>query len=168
MVGDYSNPTEKTQRKLNTVAAGLVEGKTGKDALISAGYSPSNRKAIVAVKKTLAECLDNMGLTDDELARRIEEATKCSMPLSFRGELTGGEVPDWKARIRALELCATVKGHQPGKEFSNSYDRPLNIQVHFGGYEGGTPLAREGAGFTVNLPPKDPEQLPPGPDKFTD
>ncbi len=51
MTGDYTNPKPKTQRKLNKVAAGLMEGKKGTEALVDAGYSPSSRMVMPAVKK---------------------------------------------------------------------------------------------------------------------
>ncbi len=163
MTGDYTNPTEKTQRKLNKVAAGLMEGKKATEALVDAGYSPSSRMVMPAVKKTLKAHLEEQGLTDEELARRIKAATECNTPLVFQGKRTGQEIPDNRVRVKALELSAELMGHKPGKEYSGSYDKPVNIQVNFGGTTGSAPLAREG-GFTVNLPGKDPEQLPPAPD----
>ncbi len=164
MTGDYTNPKPETQRKLNKVAAGLLEGKKKKDALVDAGYGPKNALAMRAAKKTLAQHLDDAGVTDDELARLIKNALQCKVPLSFRGELTGAEAPDWKARIKAMELCAELKGHRPGRDFRDDHDRPLNVSVNFGGMVGAAPLARE-AGFVIQVPPKDPEQLPPAPDE---
>ncbi len=164
MTGDYTNPKPETQRKLNKVAAGLMEGKKATEALVDAGYSPGTRMVMPAVKKTLKVHLEEQGLTDEELARRIKAATECNTPLVFQGRRTGQEIPDNRVRVKALELSAELMGHKPGKEYSGSYDRPVNIQVNFGGTIGSAPLARE-AGFIVNLPGKDPEQLPPAPDE---
>ncbi len=164
MTGDYTNPKPETQRKLNKVAAGLLEGKKATEALVDAGYSPGTRKVIPAVKRTLKMHLEDHGMDDAELAKRIVALTECETPLSFQGKKTGQTIPDHRTQLKTLELCATVMGHQLGREFSSQYDRPLNIQVNFGGTPGGAPLARE-VGFTVNLPGKDPAELPPGPEE---
>jgi len=166
--GDYSNPKPRTQEKINLVAAEMMDGEKKKDAMAAAGYSESNRKIMPAVKQTIREHLERIGLTDEELAIRIKAATECKTPLSFKGELTGEEIPDNRAQIKALELAAELMGHRPGREYASDYDRPVNIQVNFGGVEGGTPLAREAHGFTVNLPGKATEELPSGPDESPD
>ena len=167
MPGDYSNPSAQTQKKLNKVAEGLVQGKKKRDALVDAGYGPTNARAMAAAKKTLAGHLDDVGITDEVLAQKIEEALRCTMPLSFRGELTGHEAPDWKARIRALELVSELKGHRPGRDFRDDHDRPLNISVNFGGTVSTAPPARE-EGFVVQVGQKDPKELPPGPGESPD
>ncbi len=167
MVGDYTNPKPETQRKINAVTAELMDGKKKKDALVAAGYSETNRKIMPAVKRTLAHHLEEIGLDNAELARRIKAATECTTPLVYQGQLTGGEIPDNRAQIKALELAAEVTGNRPGREFASDYDRPVNIQVNFGGVVGGTNVARE-AGMVIRVPAKAPERLPPVPDASPD
>jgi len=156
MAGNYSNPSAHTQKRLNEVAAGLVAGKKKQDALTDAGYSATNARAMSAAKRTLSQHLDDEGITDGELAKLIREALHCEMPLSFKGELTGDSAPDWKARVRMLELVSELRGHRPGKDFRDNHDQPIAIQINFGGTESTAPLAHEG-GMTFTIPTKPPE-----------
>ena len=123
----------RTKAKINRVALSLVEGKSGANALKEGGFAPTNRRRLAQARRTLSEILDNVGLTDAELANRLDGATKAMAPLSFRGRLTGDEVPDNKARVKALDLVCEVKGHKPGRELKVQAGLAIPIQVIFGG-----------------------------------
>jgi len=159
MANDYEKMKPETQRKVNRVASELLAGAKLKDALTSAGYSENNRRMGTVAKRTLAQHMDDLGLDDEELSRRIIAACGAEETIwaSHKGEYTDSRhVPDNKARNKALELAATVKGHVPGREFSNSYDMPVNLQVNFGVSAPATDIAPVG-GLTFTIPTKPPE-----------
>ena len=150
----------ETRRKINRVAAERLAGKPVKEALKAAGYSPKNKNMAALARKVLAEHLDDAGLTDEELGRRIDKATRATHPLSYRGRLTGDEVPDNKARVRALELVCGVKGHMPGKGLTLQTGASIPVTITFGS---GGDAEDSKHNQTLQVPASPPGELSDGP-----
>lgn len=99
---------DKSQVKLRArkVAAGLLAGKTRKQALLDAGYAPSTAACGRPVvqnpifQQTYKEILDKAGATDELSGIVIAEAMRAERR-EFDGEVLD-KVPDHNVRLKAV------------------------------------------------------------------
>jgi hypothetical protein len=116
---DSSRAREASHRQCAYVK-GVLSGKSKKQAALDAGYSRSTAEnawrkieSKASVQVLFRERLENTGVTDRFLARRIKEgldATKLIHASRYDGEIV---VPDYRQRLRMVELVCRLKGYLP-------------------------------------------------------
>ena len=115
---------KKAAIKRKKLIAGIVAGKTQKQAAIDAGYSKKTAETQASqilkepqVKSNLEKALDKAGLTDKRLAdKHIEllDAQKTVSAVSGKdagaGTVDFVDVPDYQTQARALDMAYKLKG----------------------------------------------------------
>jgi len=130
-----ATPTQKPKQKqlgktkaqvrlrAKKIAAGLIAGKTAKDALLDAGYSQAsahNAAAILdnpLIKQTYCEILDAAGATDEACAKVIVDGMRAMRTVSCvsgkdagSGSVDFVDVEDHPVRLKAVDMVHKVRG----------------------------------------------------------
>jgi DNA-binding CsgD family transcriptional regulator len=112
----------KLDDKQRTIVKAKTEGKTDKEALESAGYSPSyirneGKKLIEkpAIQSTLQIIMDNSGITDEFMVGKLKEGMDATRTIVVKG---GKDKPDkiiessdHSVRHKFIETGLKLKGH---------------------------------------------------------
>ena len=108
----------KVEEKIAQVAAGLEAGKTGKEALVEAGYSPLNDKALRAAKALLPK---EPSLTDEQFKERVRQAFA---PPGGEPTAAGNQ-----KYVDRMKLAMELRGHLPKRRKKKP---PIDVRIRFG------------------------------------
>lgn len=107
--------------KQKKLLKGVMEGKSRKQAAISAGYSPASAHSTATltlnnskVKTAFQNMLDKAGLTDDALAKKFQELVTAKETKFFQKDGVVVETRDVEAietQRKTAEFVAKLKGH---------------------------------------------------------
>lgn len=97
--------------------AGIVAGKTKKQALLDAGYSASTADkspdAVLGksrVQNALLQAYEKQGLTEEYLAKKTKELCEATDVVTFQGVATSITEPNWTARSKGIEIAHKCRG----------------------------------------------------------
>lgn len=118
---NLSKSPEAARIRRKMVIKGLIEGKTIKEAAISAGYSPQSAgqqgHSIIShpdAKREFARVMEEAGISDDFLAQKIKDLLGAQETKYFQkdGIVTDQrEVAALETQRKTAELATKLKGH---------------------------------------------------------
>ena len=93
----------------------LATAPTITEAARQAGYAYPNKNACHVMNRLknhpeFTATLEAAGLSTNMLANSIAEGIKATKKYVWKGKVVG-EIPDWKARLRALLVAAKMAGY---------------------------------------------------------
>lgn len=96
-------------------AAGFIaEGDSVSKAMTKAGYSPNSAKnpSELTESKGFAKILEKAGITDDILARKLNEGMEANATAFVKGEgFIQTDFPDHNTRHKFIETNLRLRGH---------------------------------------------------------
>ena len=130
---------------------GLQEGKSLLQAALAAGYAPSTAKSNVyhspTVRSAIAQLMDNQGIGDEVLLKKLNEKLEAADSRWTKKGLK--KVPAHDVQLRALDMALKLKGLYPAskmevtkRDFGSFSDGELDDAIRGGqlgeGSQGGT------------------------------
>jgi hypothetical protein len=105
-----------------------LETGCGAEAARRAGYAPNRARTTAAetvakssVQNAMAELLDKAGLTDDAIAKKLQEGAEALETKFFAKDgivVQKEDVIAWDTRLRYLDTALKLKGKYPAKKIS--------------------------------------------------
>ena len=148
------------QRRL---LAGVVAGKTTRQAAVEAGFSEETARSgygskvlrIPAIRSALADAMRRKGLTVSKIAGRLNEALDATRGEFYKGRSVPSDLPDHRIRVEACHLSAQLYGQLPrGADIPEPQPPPVQITIIERGAK--EPAPREpGQGLPAVLPEPD-------------
>ena len=124
-----------TTKQIKAVKEIAENNSSVRKAMKKAGYKTYNRTPNLTKSKGFRELMEQMGISDEKLAQRLNEgldATK-AVVMGVKSEESFVDIqPDYVTRHKYIETSLKLKGHTIDKPSTNVYQLIQEQKNHYG------------------------------------